>query len=66
MLQRRDNEILNQTIQNKLQSQGLIFNAPSQASFKAKLAAGQYYARWRDEFGSKAWDALEKYAGKLR
>ena len=30
---------------------------------RAKL--GPFYARWKAEFGTQAWDLLEKSAGKL-
>ena len=65
LLQRRDNENLGRSIQDKLARQGLTFNKPDPSSFKAKLIANGYYARWRGEFGDRAWSALEKYTGKL-
>jgi len=40
--------------------------APAEiARFRAKLVATDYYKRWRNEFGAKAWEALEQYAGPL-
>jgi len=65
LLQRRDNEILNRSIEDKLSRQGLTFNTTSPASFKAKLVSGGYYGRWKNEYGDKAWAALERYTGKL-
>ena len=57
---------MNDTLIGKLQSQGMAVNRLSEAdraSMKAKL--GDYYKRWKGEFGSTAWDLLESYAGKL-
>jgi hypothetical protein len=34
-------------------------------SFKQKLSDAKYYDRWKTEFGTPAWTALEKYANKL-
>ncbi|MBV8425036.1 MAG: TRAP transporter substrate-binding protein [Candidatus Eremiobacteraeota bacterium] len=65
LLQRRDSEILNRSVQEKLTRQGLTINKTDPASFKAKLIAGGYYARWKAEYGDAAWSALEQYTGKL-
>jgi tripartite ATP-independent transporter DctP family solute receptor len=64
-LERRDNEILERSVQDKLSRQGLAINAVPSASFKAKLIANGYYSRWKAEFGDKAWNAMERYSGKL-
>jgi hypothetical protein len=37
--------------------------AADRASMKAKL--GEYYRRWKAEFGATAWGLLEGYTGKL-
>jgi TRAP-type C4-dicarboxylate transport system substrate-binding protein len=47
----------------KLVQHGMIRNVADQASFRARLSS--YYQRWKREFGSSAWAAAEKYAGKL-
>lgn len=62
---RRDNQLLNASLADKLKRRGLIFNEVDVASFKAKLIEAKYYERWRKEFGEKAWTALERYANKL-
>ncbi|MBV8151411.1 MAG: TRAP transporter substrate-binding protein [Candidatus Eremiobacteraeota bacterium] len=64
-LQRADNAVQNRSIEDKLRRLGMIFNTTTPTSFKAKLVASGYYGRWREEFGEKAWAALEKYSGKL-
>ena len=63
--QRRDNDLLNESLSDKLQRQGLVFNKADVATFKAKLNAAKFYDRWRDTFGAEAWTILEKYTGKL-
>ena len=62
-VQRADVETMNATLAQNLQKHGLAINKADPASFRAKL--GPFYARWKAEFGSGAWDMLEKYAGKL-
>ena len=65
LLERRDAEILDHSLQDKLQRQGLIFNTPDLASLKAKLVSAGYYNRWRDQYGPVAWAALTKYTGSF-
>ncbi|MGA3036425.1 MAG: TRAP transporter substrate-binding protein [Vulcanimicrobiaceae bacterium] len=65
LLQRRDVDVLTGSVQDKLSRQGLAFNPCDRASIKATLTGSGYYKRWRAEFGDAAWNALEKYAGKL-
>ena len=62
---RNDNVILNRSVRDKLARRGMVFNDVDKASFKKKLSDSKYYERWKAEFGTKAWDALEKYANKL-
>jgi tripartite ATP-independent transporter DctP family solute receptor len=64
MLQRRDMTALYRSLPDLLHRQGLTFNEPSPASFKAKLVASGFYSRWRTEFGAP-WTLLEKYSGRL-
>lgn len=56
---------LNGTARSNLVNRGMLFNDVDKASFKKKLADAKYYERWKTEFGSAAWTALEKYANKL-
>lgn len=64
-LERRDTELVYGSTQDKLRRQGLLINAPAPESFKARLTAAGYYARWRSEFGERAWSALERYTGRI-
>jgi TRAP-type transport system periplasmic protein len=63
--QRHDNDLLNNSLADKLQRQGLAFNKADTATFRARLATDKFYDRWKDAFGADAWRALEKYTGKL-
>ena len=48
---------------DKLKRQGLTVNTSDTTSMRARL--GAYYARWKKELGSTAWDLLEARVGKL-
>lgn len=63
--QRAANEALNDSLQSKLTSQGLKFNKPDPAPFRAMLVKSGFYAHWQKEFGPTLWSALEKYTGSL-
>ncbi|MGH7057089.1 MAG: TRAP transporter substrate-binding protein [Acetobacteraceae bacterium] len=58
-------EAFNNSLQGKLTSQGLKFNKPDTAPFRATLAKSGFYGYWRKTFGSELWSALEKYTGSL-
>jgi tripartite ATP-independent transporter DctP family solute receptor len=62
--QRRDVMKLNDSLIGKLHTQGMeVIDKPDRASMKAKL--GEFYGRWKVEFGATPWSLLEGYAGKL-
>jgi TRAP-type transport system periplasmic protein len=63
--QRTANEALDSSLESKLKSQGLIFNTPDPAAFKAQLVKAGYYKEWQGKFGNKLWSALEKFTGTL-
>ncbi len=65
LAQRVANSKLNASLQSKLESQGLVFNKPDGAPFRAALVQAGYYKQWRAKFGEKLWAALEKYTGQL-
>ena len=62
---RNDMVNLNGAVRDQLVRRGMLFNNVDKASFKAKLSSAQYYDRWKTEFGTPAWTALEKYANRL-
>ena len=64
--QRKDVMKLNDSLIEKLKSQGMAVNTlgtADRATMRAKL--GDYYKHWKAEFGTTAWDLLESYTGKL-
>ncbi|GAC1431282.1 MAG: TRAP transporter substrate-binding protein [Candidatus Velthaea sp.] len=62
--QRADVETMNDNLAQTLQKHGLAINKVDPAPFRAKLSP--FYARWKNEFGDKAWAMLENDTGKLR
>jgi TRAP-type C4-dicarboxylate transport system substrate-binding protein len=65
ILARNDNVMLNRSVRDKLTRRGMIFNDVDKDSFRKKLSDAKYYDRWKAEFGSKAWAALERYSNRL-
>jgi tripartite ATP-independent transporter DctP family solute receptor len=65
ILARNDNVILNRSVRDKLSRRGMVFNDVDKESFRKKLTDAKYYERWKAEFGSKAWAALERYSNRL-
>jgi TRAP-type C4-dicarboxylate transport system substrate-binding protein len=63
--QRVANDELDNSLQATLTKQGLTFNAPDIAPFRAMLVKSGFYKEWRDKFGAPLWAALEKYTGAL-
>jgi tripartite ATP-independent transporter DctP family solute receptor len=62
---RNDMTNMNTSVADQLTRLGMKFNTVDKQSFKQKLSAAKYYDRWKAEFGTPAWTALEKYANKL-
>lgn len=63
LLQRTDTALRNASLGEKLARRGLTVNIAETASFRARL--GDFYKRWKDEFGETAWGLLESHSGKL-
>ena len=63
--QRANFKKMNDSLQPKLQSQGLTFNRPDNAPFRTALRTAGYYSEWKNTFGSTAWGLLEKAVGQL-
>jgi TRAP-type C4-dicarboxylate transport system substrate-binding protein len=62
--QRIHTRALNAELERKLAQLGMQFTRPDIESFRARLA-GDFYARWKTEFGRTAWNLLEAGAGTL-
>ncbi len=65
LLQRKDSLALNNSLQAKLAGEGMVFNTPDLAPFRAKLVSSGFYSDWKAKFGPAFWSALEQYTGPL-
>ncbi|WP_298283309.1 TRAP transporter substrate-binding protein [Acidocella sp.] len=65
LAQRAANLGQNNSLQTNLTAEGMVFNSPDLAPFRAKLAASGFYAEWQAKFSPTLWSALESYVGKL-
>lgn len=65
LLQRRDTQLRNDTLADKLARRGMVVNKGDTNALRRKLTSSGFYAKWRDRFGSQAWGLLEKTSGKL-
>ena len=62
---RTDMTALNAAVADQLTRRGMKINPVDKPSFRKKLTDAKYYERWKAEFGTPAWTALEKYANRL-
>jgi tripartite ATP-independent transporter DctP family solute receptor len=60
---RRETELLNASLADKLVRRGMVLNTVDPAPFRARLK--DFYATERDQFGATAWNLLEAGVGKL-
>lgn len=65
LAERDDIVKLNGSIADKLKAAGMTFVTPNRQGFRDALNATTYYSEWKEKFGAKAWETLEKYTGKL-
>src|SRR6201996_1993265 len=63
--ERADLVEMDRTLQAELTGQGMIFNKPDSAQFRAALVKAGFYTQWQKTYGAEAWAQLEKYTGKL-
>jgi tripartite ATP-independent transporter DctP family solute receptor len=63
LLQRRDSQLLNDTLVDKLRREGMIVNTTDVSRFRTRL--GDFYREYRGVFGDTAWNLLEQTSGKL-
>lgn len=56
---------LNNSLEDKLESEGLKFNSTNPDEFRNALREAGFYSYWKKKFGDDAWQLLEKYAGNL-
>lgn len=63
LAQRKDLAELNASALGVLKAKGMIVNQTDVSGFKKPL--GAFYARWKENYGAKAWSLLEARVGKL-
>ena len=63
LLQRRDSQLLNDTLVDKLRREGMAVNTADVSGFRPRLTG--FYREYRDAFGPTAWGLLEQTSGKL-
>jgi TRAP-type transport system periplasmic protein len=65
LLQRRDTNLRNESLSEKLARRGMTINRADTSGFRAKLSSSGFYQKWAAKFGAQAWSLLEKSSGKL-
>jgi TRAP-type C4-dicarboxylate transport system substrate-binding protein len=63
LLQRQDQAKAESVLVKKLQGEGLTFNTPDLAQFRARLAP--FYRSQKEQLGATAWGLLEAKVGPL-
>jgi tripartite ATP-independent transporter DctP family solute receptor len=61
--QRAETEARNAALAEGLRGRGLLVNRADTTDMRRRL--GDFYARWKREFGAKAWGLLQAHAGTL-
>ena len=65
LLQRRDTQLRNDSLSEKLARRGMTINKADTSGFRTKLSGSGFYTKWAAKFGAQAWALLEKTSGKL-
>ncbi len=65
LLQRRDTQLRNDSLADKLVRHGMTMNRADTSGFRAKLASSGFYKKWAQTFGSDSWSLLERTSGRL-
>lgn len=55
----------NVRLEQDLRARGMIFNTPDLESFRARLRDRNFYARWRESVGTRAWSLMEDAVGPV-
>jgi TRAP-type transport system periplasmic protein len=61
-LERRDTNLVNGSLADKLSRQGIVLNQVDQAPFRARLRS--YFELWASAFGTTEWGLLESSLGR--
>lgn len=65
LLQRKEVEHMNATLQGDLESKGLEFFKVRNKDFRGRLVSAGFYQEWQKRYGDEAWALLEATTGKL-
>ena len=65
LIQRVDVRTLNDSLEGELEDQGMVFNRPDPAPFRAALRQSGFYSAWQQRMDPQAWSLLENEAGAL-
>ena len=63
VLQRADNDRLNESLREDLAQRGMVFDEADLTGSRERLKP--FYARWRERVGAKTWAILETHVGAL-
>lgn len=63
--QRADIAALTESLKSDLTAKGLTFHSVDREPFRKALSATNFYAEWKEKYGSVAWELLESVSGKL-
>jgi TRAP-type C4-dicarboxylate transport system substrate-binding protein len=55
----------NARFEQALRERGMVFNRPDLASFRQRLTEANFYARWRESIGERAWTMMEEAVGPV-
>ncbi len=55
----------NTRLEQGLAERGMVFNTPDLESFRARLRDANFYARWRESVGTRAWTMMEDAVGPV-
>lgn len=55
----------NVRLEQTLRERGMVFNTPDLESFRARLRETNFYARWRESVGARAWGMMEDAVGPV-
>ena len=62
---RRDMQLSNDSLADKLVRRGMVLNTVDTVPFRARLASAGFYSKEKAAFGDEAWSALERSVGHL-
>jgi TRAP-type C4-dicarboxylate transport system substrate-binding protein len=64
LAQRRYTRAFDQGLARTLPGRGMVFNRPDMRPFREALGV-EFYRRWKERLGARAWALLEREVGKL-